>query len=89
MKKKQPLSEAAIDARIVAQADDNQAWESWESVNPSRPISIRLSEKTVAALKSLAKLKHEKGYQTLLKKWIDERLHYEQRIVRSLLAVRS
>jgi len=85
--KKQQLSQKEIDHIITTQADDDHAWKAWSSVNPSRPISIRLSENTIASLKTLAKLKREKGYQTLLKKWIDERLIYEQRILRSLKAI--
>lgn len=87
MKKKlrtQTLSENEIDALVEAQADDDRAWERWISVNPAHPVSIRLSEKTIASLKTLAKLKKEKGYQTLLKKWIDERLIYEQSILRQI-----
>lgn len=87
MKKKlksQPLSEKEIDRLVETEADDDLAWEQWVSVNPSHPVSIRLSEKTIGSLKTLAKLRREKGYQTLLKKWIDERLIYEQNILRQL-----
>ena len=87
MKKKprsRALSETEIDALVEAQANDDRAWERWVAVNPARPVSIRLSENTIASLKTLATLKKEKGYQTLLKKWIDERLIYEQRILRGL-----
>jgi len=81
--KKKPLQKE-IDDLVAAQADDDRFWGRWISVNPAKAISIRLSEKTIAALKTLAKLKKEKGYQTLLKKWIDERMIYEQRILRDL-----
>lgn len=81
---KKRLSQKEIDEIVAARADDDRAWGPWVSVNPARPVSIRLSEKTVASLKTLAKLKREKGYQTLLKKWIDERLIYEQRILREI-----
>lgn len=86
---KRKLSQKEIDDLVTAQADDDRLWGGWIAVNPSRPVSIRLSEKTIASLKTLAKLKKEKGYQTLLKRWIDERLIYEQRVlreIRSLLA---
>lgn len=82
--KKKKLSQKEIDDLVASQADDDRFWGRWISVNPSRPVSIRLSEKTIAFLKALAKLKREKGYQTLLKKWIDERLIYEHRILREL-----
>ena len=82
MKKK--LSQKEIDSFVVDQADDDRSWGKWVSVNPARPVSIRLSQKTISSLKTLAKLKKEKGYQTLLKKWIDERLIYEQRILKEI-----
>ena len=82
MKKK--VSQKEIDELVVGQADDDGAWGRWTAVNPAKPVSIRLSENTIASLKTLAKLKREKGYQTLLKKWIDERLIYEQRIIREI-----
>lgn len=81
---KRKLSQKEIDDLVIAQADDDRHWGRWAAVNPSKPVSIRLSEKTIAALKLLAKLRHEKGYQTLLKKWIDERLVYEHRILQAL-----
>ncbi len=80
---KNKISQKEIDDLVIAQADQDHSWEAWHSVNPCKPISLRLSSKTVGALKTLAKLKHEKGYQTLLKKWIDERLFYEQKIISS------
>lgn len=82
--KKKRLSQQEIDAIVVAQADEDRFWGRGTMANPARPVSIRLSKATLAALKTLAKLKREKGYQTLLKKWIDERLIYEQRILRAL-----
>jgi hypothetical protein len=82
MKKK--LTQKEVDEMVISQADDDNAWGKWIAANPARPVSIRLSQKTVASLKVLAKLKKEKGYQTLLKKWIDERLIYEQRILKEI-----
>ena len=73
-----------IDDLVISQTSHDKSWGEWSSVNPSKPISIRLSEKTISSLKLLSKLKREKGYQTLLKKWIDERLIYEQRILMEL-----
>lgn len=81
---KRKLTQKEIDAIVESQADDDRYWGRWQAVNPARPVSLRLSQQTIAALKTLAKLKKEKGYQTLLKKWIDDRLIYEQRILREL-----
>lgn len=81
---KRKLLQKEVDDLVIAQADYDRHWGRWTAVNPSKPVSIRLSEKTIAALKLLAKLRREKGYQTLLKKWIDERLMYEHRILQAL-----
>jgi predicted DNA binding CopG/RHH family protein len=43
----------------------------------SRPISIRFDEDTVQRLKAVAKKKN-KGYQTLLKEFVIERLHEDE-----------
>lgn len=80
---KNKLSQREIDDLVADHADNDQAWGKWVSVNPARPISIRLSESTIASLKTLAKFKKEKGYQTLVKKWIGERLIYEQGILKT------
>lgn len=85
MKKK--LTQKEIDDFVTSDADNDASWSSWKTVNPSKSISIRLSEKTIASLKTLAKLKKEKGYQTLLKKWIDDRLIYEQRILKEMQSI--
>jgi len=42
--------------------------------------SIRLPGELVEALKILAKLEGERGYQTMVRKWITERLQQETKI---------
>lgn len=81
---KRRLLQKEIDDIVVKEADNDNLWGKWVSVNPARPISIRLSEQTISSLKTLAKLMHQKGYQTLLKKWITERLIYEQGILKEI-----
>src|SRR3982751_6471058 len=44
----------------------------------TKPISVRLDGDTLQRLKGLAKVKH-KGYQTLLKEFIAERLYEEEK----------
>lgn len=44
----------------------------------TRPISLRFDEDMLERLKALAKTKH-KGYQTLLKEFVVERLYEEEK----------
>lgn len=44
----------------------------------TRPVSVRLNDDVLARLKALARLKG-KGYQTLLKEFIAERLYEEEK----------
>ncbi|MGB3633796.1 MAG: CopG family antitoxin [Rubrobacteraceae bacterium] len=44
----------------------------------TKPISIRLDEDTLGRLKKLAEIKN-KGYQTLLKEFVSERLYEEEK----------
>ncbi len=45
---------------------------------PTKPIAIRFDEDVLRRLKSLAKVKH-KGYQTMLKEFVIERLYEEEK----------
>ena len=44
----------------------------------TRPVAIRFDDDVINRLKALAKLKH-KGYQTLLKEFVVERLYEEEK----------
>jgi hypothetical protein len=44
----------------------------------TRPVAIRFDEHTIARAKALARKRH-KGYQTLLKEWVVERLYEEEK----------
>ncbi len=44
----------------------------------TRPVAIRFDDDTLGRVKALARLKH-KGYQTLLKEFIMERLYEEEK----------
>ncbi len=77
----QEMTEREIDDMVVSRAGKHNAWENWQEVNPITSISLDLSEKSIEGLKSIARLKGEKGINSLLKRWVDERLIYEQRII--------
>ena len=44
----------------------------------TRPVAIRFDEHTLARIKTLAQRRH-KGYQTLLKEFVTERLYEEEK----------
>jgi hypothetical protein len=44
----------------------------------TRPVAIRFDEHTLARIKTLARRRH-KGYQTLLKEFVTERLYEEEK----------
>ncbi|MBI2606503.1 MAG: hypothetical protein HYW49_10535 [Deltaproteobacteria bacterium] len=50
-------------------------------LNVSRPTSIRLSPTLIKNLERVAELRGERSYQTLLKKWVTERLEYEIELI--------
>lgn len=50
----------------------------WASPPRTRPVAIRFDADTLARLKAVAKTKH-KGYQTLLKEFVAERLYEEEK----------
>ena len=79
--KEKRLTEQEIDEMVVTQAGESKAWEEWQEVNPVKSVSVDLSEKAIEGLKTIARLRGEKGIKILLKKWIDERLIYEQQII--------
>ena len=45
------------------------------------PTSVRLPTKLVKALKAVAELEGERDYQTMVRRWIEERLRQEARLV--------
>lgn len=56
-------------------------WEEVEGFSVSKPTSIRLSPKLIRDLQKIAELRGERSYQTLLKKWVAERINYEIELV--------
>lgn len=80
MKKKQ-LSEAEIDDVVVAQAEDEDAWDAPIQVRPTGySTSIRLSADLIQRAKFFAQLHGQRGYQSWLKAIITERIQAEERM---------
>lgn len=89
---------AALEARVAAvfdqdsvseaQAELEEARQAGRTIEPLIPVTIRMPATMVAALKAEAERVGVRGYQTLLKQWIEERLSGEKVVsVRRVAAV--
>ena len=75
----------AIDDIVAQEAFDKNAWEKEKKVKPQLfPTSIRLSNRTIARAKFFARIHRERGYQTWLKKVIEERINTEYELYKKL-----
>lgn len=78
---KRQLSEEEIDELVVAQANDDQAWDAPIQVRPAaHSTSIRLSSEMIQRAKFFAQLHGQRGYQSWLKEIINERIQSEERM---------
>lgn len=68
-------------AQLKAEASQEAAWEKVESFTAAKPTSIRLSPRLIQDLEKIAHLRGEKSYQTLLKRWVSERVEYEMELI--------
>lgn len=74
-----------IDEIIMNEAHDDNAWEKGKKVVPKMsPTSIRLNSRTIERAKFFAKVHKERGYQTWLKKIIEDRINTEYEIFKRL-----
>jgi hypothetical protein len=77
--------DAFIDDIVTDQATRDDAWEKEMTVVPKlMPTSLRLSTRTIERAKFFARLHHERGYQTWLKKIIEDRVNTEYEMFRTL-----
>lgn len=83
--KKTAKKDVKIDSEVIAQANDDKSWKKKIDVIPkSLPTSIRLSTRTIERAKFFAKVHRVRGYQTWLKKIIEDRINTEYEVYRSL-----
>jgi hypothetical protein len=70
--------DSKIDEDVIALSNDDTAWDDEISVSHlTKPTSIRLSSKTIQRAKFFAQVHHERGYQSWLKKIVEERIDTE------------
>ena len=73
------------DDAVKAMGKDEKEWEKEIEVQPkSKPTSIRLSPRTIQRAKFFARVHHERGYQSWLKKIVEERIDTEYELFRKL-----
>jgi len=61
-----------------SQAETDEARQAGYPIEPLIPITVRMPASMVAALKAEADRQGVRGYQTLLKQWVEERLSGEK-----------
>jgi hypothetical protein len=75
---KTTAAEKKIDALVTKQAFDENAWDLDSNVEEkSIPTSIRLSSRTIKRAKFFASVYHQRGYQSWLKRVIEDRINTE------------
>ena len=74
-----------IDEEIISFSNDNKNWEDRIQVSPkTKPTSIRLSPLTIQRAKFFASVHHERGYQSWLKKIVEERIDTEYEMYKKI-----
>jgi hypothetical protein len=76
--KKKTLSEREIDRIVIAQADDDSAWEKPIKVLKAKPTTMRLSSELAARAAFFARLHRETRVEDWLKRIIQERIDFEE-----------
>ena len=78
MKEKERLSEKEIDEIVIAQAEDDEAWEPPVSVQVDMPTTLPLSPKLAARAAFLAHLHQAPDVEGWLMQIIEERIEFEE-----------
>lgn len=82
--KKKPMTEAELDEMLIAQADDDSAWEAPIKVKRNKKSSVSLPSELAARALFFAKLHQEKNLDAWLNRIISERLDMEEAVFLSL-----
>lgn len=74
-----------IDQEVTIQATDDLKWDKKVEISPkTQSTSIRLSTRTIERAKFFANVHHERGYQSWLKRIIEERIDNEYEMYKRL-----
>jgi hypothetical protein len=83
--RKTSKKEKAIDNAVMETAFNNELWENEAQVTPKTvPTSIRLSPRTIRRAKLFARVHRQRGYQSWLKKIIEDRIETEYDIYKGI-----
>lgn len=78
MKRDNKLSEAEIDALVIAQAEDDTAWEAPIHVQRAQSTSIALPADLAARAAFLARVHRQSSMEVWLRRIITERIELEE-----------
>lgn len=84
--KEKKLTEQEIDQFVIDESDNEDAWEFEAVVEHPKAISLRLDTALIRKLKMLSKLHGKRGYQTLIKDWISEKVDQEIEMIKEVKA---
>lgn len=74
-----------IDQEVTIEATDDLKWDKKVDIPPkTHSTSIRLSTRTIERAKFFADIHHERGYQSWLKRIIEERIDNEYEMYKRL-----
>jgi hypothetical protein len=77
--------EQSIDEQVKRMAQIESEWENPISVEPqSVPTSIRLNNRTIQRAKFFARIHHQRGYQSWIKKIVEERIDTEYELYKKI-----
>jgi hypothetical protein len=77
-KKAQPLTEQDIDAIVIAQTEDDAAWDKPMRVRKAKTASVPLPSTLAARVAFFARLHHETSMEAWIERVIQERLDFEE-----------
>lgn len=77
-KKAPALSQEAIDRRVVAQSENNSAWEAPTRVKRSEPASLSIPGDLAARAAFLARLHHEADLKSWVERVLRDRVELEE-----------
>lgn len=75
---KKRLSESEIDQIVIAQAEDDAAWEAPVHISRATPASLTLPAELAARAAFLAQLHHTSSVEDWLRRVIQERVELEE-----------
>lgn len=79
-KRARNLSEEEIDRRVIAQADDDSAWDETVRVQRSKSTAVSLSSELASRATFFARLHREANVEEWLRRIIEERIDIEEAV---------